>query len=267
MASSPRPDTAAFEMGAYPYDEKMPKKRYEAQLEALQIELLKVQRWTKETARRHLLIFEGRDAAGKGGTIKRFTEHLNPRGARVVALSKPSDVELTQWYFQRYVAHLPSGGEICFFDRSWYNRAGVERVMGFCERADWERFFVEAPLFEEMLVESGINLVKFWLTVTREEQARRFEARRSNPLKRWKLSPIDEASVGKWDDYTEAREDMFEHTDTDHAPWTIIKSDDKRRARIAAIQVFLNGLDYPEKDGSVVGAPDPNIVGDPPTAE
>ena len=257
------PPAAEFEIGEYPYDKRMKRKDYEETLEALQIELLKVQRWTKETNQRHLLIFEGRDAAGKGGTIKRFTEHLNPRGARVVALPKPSDVERTQWYFQRYVPHLPSGGEICFFDRSWYNRAGVERVMGFCEPEDWRRFYVEAPLFEEMLVESGINLIKFWLTVTREEQLKRFEERRNNPLKRWKLSPIDEASLDKWDAYTEAREDMFRHTDTDWAPWTVVKTDDKRRARIAAIQVFLSGLKYPEKDSKVVGKPDPLIVGDP----
>ena len=257
-----KPTAAEFEIGDYPYDERMKRKLYEAHLEALQIELLKVQRWTKETDQRHLLIFEGRDAAGKGGTIKRFMEHLNPRGARVVALSKPSDVERTQWYFQRYVPHLPSGGDICFFDRSWYNRAGVERVMGFCDRDDWERFYVEAPRFEEMLVESGINLIKFWLTVTQPEQHKRFEERRENPLKRWKLSPIDEASLDKWDDYTAAREDMFAHTDTVHAPWTVIKTDDKRRARIGAIQVFLNGLDYPEKDTKVIGQIDPLIVGE-----
>ena len=255
------PAAAEFEIGEYPYDKRMKTKAYERQLEALQIELLKVQRWTKETGQRHLLVFEGRDAAGKGGTIKRFTQHLNPRGARVVALSKPSDVERTQWYFQRYVPHLPSGGEICFFDRSWYNRAGVERVMGFCEKADWERFYAEAPRFEEMLVTSGINLIKFWLTVTQDEQLKRFDERRTNPLKRWKLSPIDEASLDKWDDYSAAREDMFRHTDTPWAPWTVIKTDDKKRARIAALQFFLNGLDYPEKDAEVVGQPDPLILG------
>lgn len=255
------PPAAAFEIGDYPYEKSMKRKAYEEHLEALQIELLKVQRWTKETNQRHLLIFEGRDAAGKGGTIKRFTEHLNPRGARVVALPKPSDTERTQWYFQRYVAHLPSGGEICFFDRSWYNRAGVERVMGFCEQADWERFYEEAPRFEHMLVQSGINLTKFWLTVTQKEQHKRFLERRENPLKRWKLSPIDEASMDKWDDYSAAREDMFANTDTEHAPWTVIKTDDKKRARLAAIQVFLGGLDYPEKDEEVVDAPDPLIVG------
>ena len=255
------PRAAAFEIGDYPYAKKMARKQYEKDLEALQIELLKVQRWTKETGRRHLLIFEGRDAAGKGGTIKRFTQHLNPRGARVVALPKPSDVERTQWYFQRYVDHLPAGGEICFFDRSWYNRAGVERVMGFCKKADWERFYYECPRFEEMLIASGINLVKFWLTVTRPEQKKRFEERRTNPLKRWKLSPIDEASLNKWDAYSRAREDMFRNTDTDHAPWTVIKTDDKRRARLNAIRAFLGPLKYPGKSRKVVGEVDPLIVG------
>ena len=262
MVGKKLPKAAEFEIGDYPYGERMKRKAYEKHLVALQIELLKVQRWTKETGQRHLMIFEGRDAAGKGGTIKRFTEHLNPRGARVVALPKPSDIERTQWYFQRYVAHLPSGGEIVFFDRSWYNRAGVERVMGFCTDADYRQFYREVPLFEESLVDSGINLTKFWLTVTRPEQMKRFEARRSDPLKQWKLSPIDEASIDKWDDYTAAREDMFRHTDTAHAPWTVIKTDDKRRARIAAIQVFLGGLDYPEKDAGVVGTPDPLLVGE-----
>ena len=261
MAKKDTPTAAEFEIGAYPYDDRMKGKSYRETLLALQIELLKVQRWTKETGQRHLLIFEGRDAAGKGGTIKRFTEHLNPRGARVVALAKPSDVERTQWYFQRYVPHLPNGGEIVFFDRSWYNRAGVERVMGFCEPADWRRFYHEAPLFEDMLVESGVNLIKYWLTVTQDEQHDRFEERRSNPLKRWKLSPIDEASLDKWDAYSEAREEMFDHTDTRHAPWTVIKTDDKKRARLAAIQVFLSSLDYPEKAPDIIGTPDPLIVG------
>ncbi|MEM7210819.1 MAG: polyphosphate kinase 2 [Pseudomonadota bacterium] len=254
-------DMTEFEFGEYPYKKSMDRKDYEEHLEALQIELLKVQRWTKETNQRHLLIFEGRDAAGKGGTIKRFTQHLNPRGARVVALAKPSDVERTQWYFQRYVAHLPSGGEITFFDRSWYNRAGVERVMGFCSKSDVKRFFHEAPLFEDMLVASGINLVKFWLTVTQKEQLERFKERETDPLKQWKLSPIDTASLDKWDDYSKAREDMFDNTDTDHAPWTVVKTDDKKRARIAAIQHFLCRLEYPGKDAKIIGRPDPLILG------
>lgn len=256
-----RQSAAEFEIGAYPYDKPMGRKEYEKHLRALQIELLKVQHWTKETGQRHLLIFEGRDAAGKGGTIKRFMEHLNPRGARVVALQKPSDVEQTQWYFQRYVPHLPSGGEIVFFDRSWYNRAGVERVMGFCEKKDVKRFFHEAPLFEDMLVESGVNLIKFWLTVTQKEQLKRFKHRAADPLKHWKLSPIDKASLDKWEDYTEAREEMFDRTDTAHAPWIVIKTDDKKRARIAAMQHFLKGLDYPEKDKDAIGKIDPLILG------
>ena len=259
---SDRPDAATFEIGPYPYDDRMKNKAYERELRRLQIELLKVQRWTKETGERFLLIFEGRDAAGKGGTIKRFVQHLNPRGARVVALPKPSDVERTQWYFQRYVAHLPSGGEICFFDRSWYNRAGVEPVMGFCTGEEHRRFLREAPLFEESLVDSGIRLTKFWLTVTQKEQLKRFEDRRSDPLKQWKLSPIDEASLDKWDEYTEARETMFRHTDTDVAPWTVVKTDDKRRARLAAMRAFLHPLDYPQKDPDVVGPPDPLLVGE-----
>ncbi|MEM9060115.1 MAG: polyphosphate kinase 2 [Pseudomonadota bacterium] len=253
-------DIRSFELGTYPYSERMKRKAYEATLQRLQIELLKVQRWTKETGQRFLLIFEGRDAAGKGGTIKRFTQHLNPRGARVVALAKPSDVERTQWYFQRYVPHLPSGGEIVFFDRSWYNRAGVERVMGFCESSDWQRFFREAPQFEDMLVESGIRLTKFWLTVTQKEQHRRFEDRRNDPLKRWKLSPIDEASLDKWDAYSEAREAMFDHTDTARAPWTVVKTDDKRRARIACISHVLRDLEYPDKDADAIPDADPLII-------
>ena len=260
--SKKKSSAAEFEIGEYPYKDKMKRKAYERDLVALQIELLKVQRWTKDTNQRHLLIFEGRDAAGKGGTIKRFTQHLNPRGARVVALAKPSDVERTQWYFQRYTDHLPSGGEIVFFDRSWYNRAGVERVMGFCSKSEYTRFYREAPLFEEMLVDSGINLIKFWLTVTQDEQLKRFKDRETDPLKQWKLSPIDMASLDKWDDYTEAREEMFRHTDTEHAPWTVIKTDDKRRARLATIRHFLKGLDYPGKDEKLIGSSnDPLILG------
>ena len=255
------PKAAEFEIGPYPYKDKMKRKAYERELVALQIELLKVQRWAKETGKRFLLIFEGRDAAGKGGTIKRFTQHLNPRGARVVALPKPSDIERTQWYFQRYAAHLPSGGEIVFFDRSWYNRAGVERVMGFCTKAQYEQFYREAPEFEEMLVDSGIHLTKFWLTVTRAEQRKRFKDRETDPLKQWKLSPIDKASLNKWTQYTRAREEMFRHTDTEHAPWTVIKTDDKKRARLNAIRAFLGPLKYPGKSRKVVGETDPLIVG------
>ena len=207
------------------------------------------------------MIFEGRDAAGKGGTIKRFTDHLNPRGARIIALEKPTDRERTQWYFQRYIEHLPSGGEIVFFDRSWYNRAGVERVMNFCTANDYLEFMRECPDIERMLVRSGIRLYKYWFSVTREEQARRFKARATDPLKQWKLSPIDRASLDKWDDYTEAKEAMFFYTDTADAPWTIVKSDDKKRARLNCMRHFLSTLDYKGKDHHVAKAPDPLIVG------
>ena len=204
---------------------------------------------------------EGRDAAGKGGTIKRFMEHLNPRYARVCALTKPSDVEKGQWFFQRYIAHLPTAGEMVFYDRSWYNRAGVERVMGFCSPAEYLEFMREVPELERMLVRSGIRLYKYWFSVTREEQRKRFLARETDPLKRWKLSPIDKASLDKWDDYTEAKEAMFFYTDTADAPWVIVKSDDKKRARLNAMRHFLSTVDYPEKDWEVIGAPDPLIVG------
>jgi len=251
----------AFESGEYPYQTKMRTKEYEEHLEALQTELLKVQAWAKETGERIVMIFEGRDAAGKGGTIKRFTEHLNPRGAKVIALEKPSEREKTQWYFQRYITHLPSAGEILFFDRSWYNRAGVERVMNFCTPNDYLEFMRECPDIERMLVRSGIRLYKYWFSVTREEQARRFASREHDPLKQWKLSPIDKASLDKWDAYTEAKEAMFFYTDTADAPWTIVKSDDKKRARLNCMQHFLATLDYPNKNHHVVRGPDPLIVG------
>jgi polyphosphate kinase 2 len=227
----------------------------------LQVELLKAQNWIKTANERATVLFEGRDAAGKGGTIKRFMEHLNPRGARIVALEKPTDHERSQWYFQRYVRHLPSGGEIVFFDRSWYNRAGVERVMGFCTAADYLEFMRQAPELERMLVRSGLRLFKYWFSVTRDEQHCRFAARETDPLKQWKLSPIDKASLDKWDDYTEAKEAMFFYTDTADAPWTIVKSDDKRRARIEAMRHFLFNLPYEGKDEAVVHEPDPLIVG------
>ena len=208
-----------------------------------------------------MLFFEGRDAAGKGGTIKRFMEHLNPRAARVVALEKPTDHELGQWYFQRYIKHLPTEGEMVFFDRSWYNRAGVERVMGFCDSLEYLEFMRQVPDLERMLVRSGIRLFKFWFSVTHEEQERRFKARIGDPLKQWKLSPIDQESQGKWDEYTEAKEAMFFYTDTADAPWTIVKSDDKKRARLNCMQHFLSQLDYPGKNEHVVRGPDPLIVG------
>ncbi len=257
----PRILERAFQSGGYPYAKKMKEKKYLKQLVCLQIELLKAQSWAQNNGERLVLLFEGRDAAGKGGTIKRYMEHLNPRHAHVVALSKPSDVERGQWYFQRYVQHLPTEGDMALFDRSWYNRAGVERVMGFCSPDDVQEFYREAPEFEHMLVRSGIKLFKFWLTVGREEQLRRFHRRKSDPLKKWKLSPIDFASVGKWSDYTKAKEDMFRQTHTEHAPWTVIRSNDKKRARLNCMRVFLSSLDYEGKDLDAIGKIDANIVG------
>ncbi len=250
-----------FRHGAYPYKKKMSVKEYEKRKKELQIELLKLQNWVKDTGQKVVILFEGRDAAGKGGTIKRFMEHLNPRGARVVALEKPTEVERGQWYFQRYINNLPTAGEIVMFDRSWYNRAGVEKVMGFCTPAEYLEFMRQAPELERMLVRSGIHLFKLWFSVSREEQFRRFQKRRKDPLKQWKLSPIDMASLDKWDDYTRAKEAMFFYTDTADAPWTVIKSDDKKRARINAMLHVLNNLPYDNKDDSVVTIPDPLIVG------
>jgi polyphosphate kinase 2 len=245
----------------YPYDFRLSRHDYEQQKRSLQIELLKLQSWVKDTGQRVVLLFEGRDAAGKGGTIKRFTEHLNPRGSRVVALEKPSERESTQWYFQRYVTHLPAAGEIVLFDRSWYNRAGVERVMGFCSPAEYLEFMRQAPEFERMLARSGIHLIKFWFSVTRAEQRTRFVIRQVDPVRRWKLSPMDLASLDKWDDYTEAKEAMFFYTDTADAPWTVVKSNDKRRARINALRHVLHTMNYAGKDAEVVGVPDPRVVG------
>ncbi|MEM8555968.1 MAG: polyphosphate kinase 2 [Pseudomonadota bacterium] len=251
----------AFETGAYPYARKIARPVYEKEKAKLQAELLKVQLWGQETGQKFVLLFEGRDAAGKGGTIKRFMEHLNPRSARVVALNKPTWEEKGQWFFQRYIAELPTVGEMVFYDRSWYNRAGVERVMGFCSPNEYLEFMRQAPELERMLVRSGIRLYKYWFSVTQSEQGRRFDARRSDPLKRWKLSPMDLASLDKWEDYTEAKEAMFFYTDTADAPWTIIKSNDKKRARLNCMRHFLASLDYPDKDLDVVGEPDPLIVG------
>lgn len=245
----------------YPYDEKLKRKEYERTKRSLQIELLKLQLWVKESGQKILLIFEGRDAAGKGGSIKRFMEHMNPRGSRVVALEKPTEIEQTQWYFQRYIQHLPSGGEIVLMDRSWYNRAGVERVMGYCTPHQYYEFMRQAPELERMLVNSGIHLIKFWFSVTRAEQLARFEARRTDPVRQWKLSPTDLASLDKWDDYTEAKEAMFFYTNTGDAPWTIVKSNDKKRARLEAMKYVLSQFDYPNKDHDVVGTPDRLIVG------
>jgi polyphosphate kinase 2 len=252
----------------YPYEERLPRPEYERAKRLLQIELVKLQNWVKDTGQRIVIIFEGRDAAGKGGTIKRFTEHLNPRGATVVALEKPTERERTQWYFQRYVAHLPGAGEIVLFDRSWYNRAGVERVMGFCTDEEYREFMREAPEFERMLVNSGIHMTKFWFSVTRGEQHTRFVIRHVDPVRQWKLSPMDLESLGKWDDYTEAKEAMFKYTDNDngnkgHIPWTVVRSNDKKRARLEAMRHVLDQFEYPGKDHEIVGKPDRKILGSP----
>jgi polyphosphate kinase len=247
--------------GGYPYKNLMSRKTYEREKYRLQVELLKLQAWVKETGQKVVILFEGRDAAGKGGTIKRFMEHLNPRGARVVALEKPSELERGQWYFQRYVQHLPTAGEIVLFDRSWYNRAGVERVMGFCTDGEYQEFMRQSPEFERMMVRNGIHLIKFWFSVSQQEQRRRFKERRVHPLKQWKLSPIDLASLDKWDDYTKAKEAMFFYTDTADAPWTVIKSDCKKRARLNALRYILHRLPYGKKDTDRIGPLDSLIVG------
>ena len=241
----------------------MPRHEYEYLKRPLQVELVKLQNWVKSTGQRIMIVFEGRDAAGKGGTIKRFTEHLNPRGATVVALVKPSERERTQWYFQRYVPHLPAAGEIVMFDRSWYNRAGVERVMGFSYGAGLREFMREAPEFEHMLIHSGLYLTKFWFSVTQSEQRTRFIIRRIDPVRQWKLSPMDIESLDKWEDYTEAKEAMFHYTDTAWAPWTVVKSNDKKRARLEAIKHVLMKFDYDGKDTSVIGEPDKLLIGPP----
>jgi len=245
----------------YPYDDRMPRPDYEAVKRLLQIELLKLQNWVKDNGKRIVILFEGRDAAGKGGTIKRFTEHLNPRGSNVVALEKPSEREQGEWYFQRYVNHLPSAGEIVLFDRSWYNRAGVERVMGYCSDEQYHLFVRQAPDFERMLTDAGTSVIKLWFSVSRSEQRTRFLIRRVDPVRQWKLSPTDLASLDRWDDYTAAKEAMFKLTDTTWSPWTVIKSNDKKRARIGAMRYVLGLFDYPNKDSSIATAPDPLIVG------
>lgn len=244
----------------FPYMKKMKRADYEARKQALQIELLKVQSWVKETGQKIVVIFEGRDAAGKGGTIKRFMEHLNPRGARVVALEKPSEREQGQWYFQRYISELPTAGEIVLFDRSWYNRAGVERVMGFCSDDEYHEFLRQVPEFERMLIKSGHLLFKYWFSVSQYEQRRRFASRRIDPLKQWKLSPVDLQSLDKWDDYSSAKKAMLFHTHTTDSPWTVIRSDDKKRARVSCMCHFLHSLPYTGKDRQIACAPDPLIV-------
>ena len=263
MRHSPEQIKDLFRNGTYPYKTRIKTAVYERHKKELQVELLKVQNWVKQTGQRIVALFEGRDAAGKGGTIKRFMEHLNPRAARVVALEKPTDHELGQWYFQRYVKHLPTTGEIVLFDRSWYNRAGVERVMGFCSSLEYLEFMRQVPDLERMLSRSGIHLFKYWFSVTREEQEKRFASRTGDPLKQWKLSSIDEESRDKWIEYTQAKESMFFYTDTADAPWTVIKSDDKKRARLNCMQHFLSSLDYPDKNEHVLHGPDPLIVGTP----
>jgi len=263
MRSDPDRIRELFRNGTYPYKTRIRRTVYEQHKEDLQVELLKVQNWVKQTGQRIVVLFEGRDAAGKGGTIKRFMEHLNPRAARVVALEKPTEQERGQWYFQRYVKHLPTAGEMVFFDRSWYNRAGVERVMGFCTSLEFLEFMRQAPELERMLTRTGVRLFKYWFSVTQDEQRRRFAGRQGDPLKQWKLSPVDAQSRDKWAEYKQAKEDMFFYTDTADAPWTVVKSDDKKRARLNCMQHFLSHLDYPGKNRHVVRGPDPLIVGEP----
>jgi len=255
------PKKSIFPTANYPYEKMMKKRKYEQEKKLLQIELAKFQHWVKETGQKYLIIFEGRDAAGKGGSIKRFTEHLNPRGAPVIALEKPDDREQGQWYFQRYIQHLPTKGEIVLLDRSWYNRAGVERVMGFCSPTEYLEFMRQCPDFERMITRSGVKVIKLWFSVSRNEQRRRLDARQSDPLKQWKISDIDLASLDKWDNYTEAKEAMFFYTDTKDSPWTVVKSDCKKRARLNAIRHVLAEADYPNKNPKVACKPDPLIVG------
>lgn len=254
----------AFQSGDYPYDKKLSRKKYEEELYGLQLELGKLQAWLQDTGERVVIVFEGRDAAGKGGTINAFRQYLNPRHAKVVALSKPSDIERGQWYFQRYISHFPTSGEMIMFDRSWYNRAGVEPVMGFCSQEQHKHFLKETPQFENMLVSEGIHFFKFWLNVGQEMQLKRFHDRRQNPLKSWKLSPIDIKALSKWDDYTNVRNLMLEATHTKHAPWTIVRSNDKKRARLNAIRHFLKHIDYTGKDTEAIGRIDSDILGSGP---
>ena len=263
LRKSPESISKLFKEGKYPYTDRIKRPTYESEKKKLQVELLKVQNWVKMTGQKIIVIFEGRDAAGKGGTIKRFMEHLNPRAAKVVALEKPTHHEKGQWYFQRYIEHFPTRGEILFLDRSWYNRAGVERVMGFCNQNEYLEFMRQCPDLEQMLVNSDIQLFKYYFSVTKKEQKSRFTSREHDVLKQWKLSPVDLAAVSMWSEYTRAKEAMFFYTDTAACPWTIIKSDDKKRARLNCMQDFLSRLDYPDKDLDVVDAPDPLIVGSP----
>ena len=263
LRKSPESISKLFKEGKYPYTDVIKRETYELEKKKLQIELLKVQNWVKMTGQKIVVIFEGRDAAGKGGSIKRFMEHLNPRAAKVVALEKPTNHEKGEWYFQRYIRHLPTRGEVLFLDRSWYNRGGVERVMGFCSQNEYLEFMRQCPELEQMLVNSGIILFKYYFSVTKKEQRRRFASRETDPLKQWKMSPVDKAAVSMWNEYTRAKEAMFFYTDTAASPWTIIKSDDKKRARLNCMQHFLSNLEYPDRDLEVVTPPDPLIVGSP----
>ena len=254
-------DKAALASGGYPYAKRLGRRDYENDLELLQIELLKLQRWARQSGERIVVLFEGRDTAGKGGTIRRIMHHLNPRHARAVALSKPTEEERGQWYFQRYVEHLPSAGNMLLFDRSWYNRAGVERVMHFCTFEQLEKFLHEVPRFEAQLVRDGIRLFKIWLTIGREMQLKRLHQRRHDPLKQWKLSDMDLAGIDKWDEYTEAKEDLFRYSHTKLAPWTVVRANDKRRTRLNVIRYILSIIDYADKDPAVATPPDAKIVG------
>lgn len=256
-------DENAFASGGYPYDDRLKRSKYEAELQALQEELVKLQYWLQASGERVIILFEGRDAAGKGGTIKRIRQFLNPRHVRIAALPKPSDVEQGQWYFQRYVDHFPTAGEMVLFDRSWYNRAGVEPVMGFCSPEEHRKFLEEAPDFESMIVREGIHFFKMWLNIGREMQLKRFHDRRHDPLKIWKLSPIDIKALQKWDDYSAVRDVMLKETSTPHAPWTVVRANDKRRARVNVIRTVLNAVGYDGKDESRIGEVDPLIIRDP----
>lgn len=254
----------ALTSGGYPYEKRLARKKYESELRLLQIELLKLQTHVRETHQRIVIVFEGRDTAGKGGSIARFMQHLNPRHARAVALSKPTEAERGQWYFQRYASHLPTSGNMVLFDRSWYNRAGVERVMGFCTPDQLADFLREAPQFEGLLIRDGVHMFKFFLTIGREMQMKRLHDRQHDPLKRWKLTRIDRAALDNWDAYTEAKKEMFRFTDTPDTPWTVIRSNDKRRARLESIRHVLRAFDYEDKDAEAVGEPDEAVIGSGP---
>ena len=259
-------DDGALTAGGFPYDERMKRKEYEKTLELFQIELVKLQSWMQKSGERVMAIFEGRDSAGKGGTIFVLRQYMNPRTARDVALPKPTETERGQWYFQRYVAHFPAAGEFVTFDRSWYNRAGVEPVMGFCTKEQHELFLDQAPDFEKGIVADGIRLFKFWLSIGQETQLKRFHDRRHSPLKMWKFSPIDVAGMSRWEDYTRVRDIMFERTHSEHAPWTVVRANDKRRARLSVIRRLLLSIPYEGRDLDIIGEEDHQIIGPPSTA-